>query len=99
MELNCEIEKLEAERDSKIAVFVRKTGRDQIVHNARCWSTDDESVVKDGKIRTFEDWTNGYINKYSIPKFMTKNEFICEFEPELSDIYADLVDEAKEGDE
>lgn len=49
MELNCEIKKLEAERDSEIATFIRKTGRNQIVRSSRSWSTNGESVVSDGK--------------------------------------------------
>lgn len=30
---------------------------------------------------------------------MKQDEFICEFKPELSEIYADLVDKAKEENE
>lgn len=99
MELNCEIKKLEAERDSEIATFIRKTGRNQIVRSSRSWSTNGESVVSDGKIKNFENWAKGYVDKYPDPKFMTQDEFICEFTPELSEIYTDLVAEAKEEDE
>lgn len=97
--LNCKIAELEAERDSEIAKFIRKTGRNEIVRSSRSWSTNGESVTRNGKIKTFEDWANGYVDKNSIPKFMTKDEFICEFNFELSDLYADLVDEAKEENE
>lgn len=99
MELNCEIKKLEAERDSEIATFIRKTGRNQIVRSSRSWSTNGESVVSDGKIKNFENWAKGYVDKYPAPKFMTQDELICEFTPELSEIYTDLVAEAKEEDE
>lgn len=99
MELNCEIEKLEAERDSEIAKFIRKTGRNEIVRSSRSWSTNGKSVTRDGKIKTFEDWAKGYVDNYPAPQFMTQDEFICEFKPELSEIYDNLVDEAKEEDE
>lgn len=98
-DLNCKIAELEAERDSEIAKFIRKTGRNEIVHESRSWSTNGESVVSDGKIKTFENWAKGYVDKYPRPKFMTQDEFICEFEPELSEIYSDLVAETKEEDE
>lgn len=99
MELNCEIKKLKAERDSEIAKFIRKTGRNEIVHRSRSWLTNGESVVDGDKIKTFEVWAKGYVDKYPFPKFMTQNEFICEFEPELSEIYNDLVADAKGDDE
>lgn len=99
MELNCEIKKLEAERDSKIAKFIRETGRKEIVHRSRSWSTNGESVISDGKIKTFEVWAKGYVDKYPFPKFMKQDEFIREFTPELSEIYTDLAAEAKEEDE
>lgn len=99
MELNCEIKKLEAERDSEIAKFIRETGRNEIVRRSRSWSTNGESVVDGDKIKTFENWAKGYVDNYPAPKFMTQDEFIREFHPELSDIYADLVAEAKGEDE
>lgn len=99
MELNCEIKKLEAERDSEIAKFIRETGRKEIVRRSRSWSTNGESVISDGKIKTFENWAKGYVDNYPAPKFMTQEEFIREFHPELSDIYANLVAEAKEENE
>ena len=98
MELNCKIEKLEVERDGEIAKFIRETGRNKIVRDARSWRSYD-LVIQDDKVKTFWDWANGYVDKYSIPEFMTKDEFIREFEPELSDIYADLVADAKGEDE
>lgn len=98
MELNRKIEKLEVERDGEIAKFIRETGRNKIVRDARSWRSDD-LVIQDDKVKTFWDWANGYVDKYSIPEFMTKDEFIREFEPELSDIYADLVADAKGEDE
>lgn len=98
MELNCKIEKLEVERDGEIAKFIRETGRNKIVRDARSWRSDD-LVIQDDKVKTFWDWANGYVDKYSIPEFMTKDEFIREFEPEFSDIYADLVADAKGEDE
>lgn len=97
--LNAKIAELEAERDSEIAKFIRKTGRNEIVRSSRSWSTNGESVTRNGKIKTFEDWAKGYVDNYPSPKFMKQDEFICEFTPELSDIYADLVDEAKEENE
>lgn len=99
MELNCEIKKLEAERDSEIAKFIRETGRNEIVRRSRSWSTNGESVVSGDEIKTFEDWAKGYVDKYPFPKFMKQDEFICEFEPELSEIYNDLVADAKGDDE
>lgn len=99
LELNCKIKELEAERDSELSTLIREKGRAEIFRSARSWSTSDESVTRDGKIKTFEDWANGYVDKHSIPKFMNKDEFICEFQFELSDLYADLVDEAKEENE
>ena len=99
MELNCEIEKLEAERNSELAKFIRKTGRNEIVNRSRSWSTNGESVVDGDKIKTFEDWAKGYVDKYPFPKFMKQDEFIREFTSELSGIYTALVYEAKEGDE
>lgn len=98
-ELNCKIKELEAERDSEIATFIRETGRKQIVRNSRSWSTNGESVVSGDEIKTFENWAKGYVDKYPFPKFMTQNEFICEFEPELSEIYNDLVADTKGDDE
>lgn len=98
-DLNCKIKKLEAERDSELSTLIRRQGRNEIFRQSRSWSTYGESVTRDGKIKTFNDWANGYIDKNSIPKFMTKDEFIREFHFELSDLYADLVDEAKEEDE
>ena len=98
-DLNCKIKELEAERDSEIAKFIRKTGRTEIVRSSRSWSTNGESVTRDGKIKTFGDWANDYVDRYSIPEFMTKDEFIREFLHELSEIYNDLVAEAKEKDE
>ena len=99
MELNCKIKELEAERDSELSTLIRRQGRNEIFRQSRSWSTSGESVTRDGKIKTFVDWANGYVDKNSIPKFMTKDEFIREFHFELSDLYADLVDEAKEEDE
>lgn len=98
-DLNCKIKKLEAERDSKIAKFIRETGRNEIVRRSRSWSTNGESVVDGDKIKTFEVWAKGYVDKYPFPKFMKQDEFIREFTPELSEIYNDLVDEAKEENE
>ena len=98
-ELNCKIEKLEAERDSKMAKFIRKTGRNEIVHRSRSWSTNGESVVSGDEIKTFENWAKGYVNKYPFPKFMKQDEFISEFKPELFEIYDDLVADAKGEDE
>lgn len=99
MELNCKIKELEAERDSELSTLIRRQGRNEIFRQSRSWSTSGESVTRDGKIKTFNDWANGYVDKNSIPKFMTKDEFIREFHFELSDLYADLVDEAKEENE
>lgn len=99
MELNCKIKELEAERDSELSTLIRRQGRNEIFRQSRSWSTSSESVTRDGKIKTFVDWANGYVDKNSIPKFMTKDEFIREFHFELSDLYADLVEEAKEEDE
>lgn len=98
MELNCKIKELEAERDGELAKFIREKGRDSIIRNARSWRSD-ESVTRDDKVKTFGVWANDYVDRYSIPEFMTKNEFICEFEPELSEIYNDLVADAKGEDE
>lgn len=98
MELNCKIKELEAERDGEIAKLIRKTGRNKIVRDARSWRSD-ESITRDDKVKTFGDWANDYVDRYSIPESMTKDEFIREFYPELSDIYADLVAEAKGEDE
>lgn len=98
-ELNCKIKELEAERDSELSTLIRRQGRNEIFRQSRSWSTYGESVTRDSKIKTFEDWANGYVDEHSIPKFMTKDDFIREFHFELSDLYADLVDEAKEEDE
>lgn len=98
-DLNCKIKELEAERDSELSTLIRRQGRNEIFRQSRSWLTSGESVTRDGKIKTFEDWANGYVDKNSIPKFMTKDEFIREFHFELSDRYADLVDEAKEENE
>ena len=98
-DLNCKIKELEAERDSEIAKFIRETGRNEIVSRSRSWSTNSESVVDGDKIKTFEVWAKGYVDKYPFPKFMKQDEFIREFTPELSEIYNDLVYEAKEEDE
>ena len=98
-DLNCKIKELEAERDSEIAKYIRKRGRTETVRSSRSWSTNGESVTRDGKIKTFEDWAKGYVDNYPAPKFMTQEEFIREVHPELSDIYATLVAEAKEEDE
>lgn len=98
-DLNCKIKELEAERDSELSTLIRRQGRNEIFRQSRSWSTYGESVTRDSKIKTFEDWANGYVDEHSIPKFMTKDEFIREFHFELSDLYADLVDEAKEEDE
>lgn len=98
-DLNCKIKELEAERDSEIAKFIRETGRKEIVRRSRSWSTNGESVVDGDKIKTFEVWAKGYVDKYPFPKFMKQDEFIREFTPELSEIYTDLVYEAKEEDE
>lgn len=98
-DLNCKIKELEAERDSELSTLIRRQGRNEIFRQSRSWSTYGESVTRDSKIKTFEDWANGYADEHSIPKFMTKDEFIREFHFELSDLYADLVDEAKEEDE
>ena len=98
-DLNCKIKELEAERDSELSTLIRRQGRNEIFRQSRSWLTSGESVTRDGKIKTFEDWANGYVDKNLIPKFMTKDEFIREFHFELSDRYADLVDEAKEENE
>lgn len=95
-ELNSKIAELEAARDSEIAQFIRDKGRDLIVHHVRSRSSEGESITRDGKVKTFTDWTSDYIDKYSIPHFMTKDEFIFALEPELKSIYIDLVDEARE---
>lgn len=97
--LNAKIAELEAERDSEIAKFIRETGRNEIVSRSRSWSTKSESVVDGYEIKSFDDWAKGYVDKYPFPKFMKQDEFICEFTPELSEIYNDLVYEAKEEDE
>lgn len=97
--LNAKIAELEAERDSEIAKFIRETGRNEIVRRSRSWSTNGESVVDGYEIKSFDDWAKGYVDKYPFPKFMKQDEFICEFTPELSEIYNDLVYEAKEEDE
>lgn len=98
-ELNCKIKELEAERDSEIAKFIRETGRNEIVRRSRSWSTNGESVVSGDEIKTFENWAKGYVDNYPFPDFMKQDEFICEFKPELSEIYDDLVYKAKEEDE
>ena len=98
-DLNCKIKELEAERDSELSTLIRRQGRNEIFRQSRSWSTYGESVTRDSKIKTFEDWANGYVDEHSIPKFMTKDEFIREFHFELSDRYANLVDEAKKEDE
>lgn len=98
LELNSKIKELEAGRDGELAKFIRKKGRDLIINQARSWRSE-ESVTRDGEIKTFGVWANDYVDKYSIPDCMKKDEFIREFEPELSEIYADLVDEAKEENE
>lgn len=97
--LNAKIAELEAERDSEIAKFIRKTGRNEIVRRSRSWSTNGESVVDGDEIKTFDEWAKGYVDRYQFPKFMKQDEFIREFTPELSEIYTDLVAEAKEEDE
>lgn len=97
-DLNCKIKEFEAERDSEIAKFIREKGRDSIIRNARSWRSD-ESVTRDDKVKTFWNWANDYVDRYSIPEFITKDEFIREFHPELSEIYNDLVAEAKEENE
>lgn len=97
-DLNCKIKELEAERDGELAKFIREKGRDSIIRNARSWRSD-ESVTRDDKVKTFWNWANDYVDRYSIPEFMTKDEFIREFHSELSEIYDDLVAEAKEEDE
>lgn len=97
--LNAKIAELEAESDSEIAKFIRETGRNEIVSRSRSWLTNSESVVDGDKIKTFEVWAKGYVDKYPFPKFMKQDEFIREFTPELSEIYTDLVAEAKEEDE
>lgn len=96
--LNAKIAKLEADRDGELAKFIREKGRDSIIRNARSWRSD-ESVTRDNKVKTILDWANDYVDRYSIPEFMTKDEFIREFRPELSEIYNNLVAEAKEEDE
>lgn len=98
LELNSKIKELVVERDGELAKLIRKKGRDLIVSRARSWRSD-ESVTRDDEIKTFGVWANDYVDRYSIPECVTKDEFIREFEPELSDIYADLVDEAKEENE
>lgn len=98
LELNSKIKELVAERDGELAKLIRKKGRDLIISRARSWRSD-ESVTRDDEIKTFGVWANDYVDRYSIPECVTKDEFIREFEPELSDIYADLVDEAKEENE
>lgn len=95
-ELNSKIAELKAARDSEIARFIRDKGRDVIVHQARSWTSKGESITRDGKVKTFADWASDYIDEYSIPRFMSKDEFIFVFEPELKSIYIELVDEAKE---
>lgn len=97
--INAKIAKLEAERDSEIAKFIRETGRNEIVSRSRSWSTNGESVVNGDEIKTFDEWAKDYVDRYPFPKFMKQDEFICEFTPELSEIYNDLVYEAKEEDE
>lgn len=97
-ELNSKIKELVVERDGELAKLIRKKGRDLIISRARSWRSD-ESVTRDDEIKTFGVWANDYVDRYSIPECVTKDEFIREFEPELSDIYADLVDEAKEENE
>lgn len=97
-DLNCKIKELEAERDGELAKFIREKGRDSIIRNARSWRSD-ESVTRDDKVKTFWNLANDYVDRYSIPEFMTKDEFIREFHSELSEIYDDLVAEAKEEDE
>lgn len=96
--LNAKIAKLEADRDGELAKYIREKGRDSIIRNARSWRSD-ESVTRDNKVKTILDWANDYVDRYSIPEFMTKDEFIREFRPELSEIYNNLVAEAKEEDE
>lgn len=98
LELNSKIKELVVERDGELAKLIRKKGRDLIISRARSWRSD-ESVTRDDEIKTFGVWANDYVDRYSIPECVTKDEFIREFEPELSDIYADLVDEAKEENE
>ena len=95
-DLNCKIKELEAERDSELSTLIRRQGRNEIFRQSRSWSTYGESVTRDGKIKTFEDWAKDYVDKYPFPKFMKQDEFIREFMPELSEIYTDLVAEAKE---
>lgn len=95
-DLNYKIAKLLHDRNSELARLIRQKGRDEIVNQARSQSPSDESVIQDGRIKTFADWANGYINEYAIPEFMTEDEFMFIFEPELMSIYIDLIDEAKE---
>ena len=98
MELTAQIHRLKAERDSELSVLVRKNGRAKIIRRAHGYY-GTSVTSSDGKLINFNNWANNNINSAFIPSFMTKDEFISEFQQELMDEYNDLVAEAKEEDE
>lgn len=92
-DLNCKIKELEAERDSELSVLVREKGRAEITCRAHGYYY--ASVTSDdGKLIDFNNWANNHIDSDYIPSFMSKEEFISEFQQELMDEYNDLVAEA-----
>ena len=98
MELTAQIHRLKAERDSELSVLIREKGRAEIIRRAHgYYSTSVTS--SNGKLIDFNNWTNNHISSAYIPSFMSKDEFISEFQQELMDDYNDLVAEAKEEDE
>lgn len=98
MELTAQINRFKAERDSELSVLIREKGRAEILRHAHSFY-GTPVTDSDGKLINFNDWANDYIDSSFIPSFMSKGEFISEFQQELMDEYNELVVDAKEEDE
>ena len=98
MELTARICRLKAERDSELSVLIREKGRAEIIRRAHGYY-GTPVTSSNGKLIDFNNWANNHISSAYIPSFMSKDEFISEFQQELMDEYNDLVAEAKEEDE
>lgn len=98
MELTAQIHRLKAERDSELSVLIREKGRAEIIRRAHGYYSTSVTG-SNGKLIDFNNWANNHISSAYIPSFMSKDEFISEFQQELMDKYNDRVAEAKEEDE
>lgn len=80
-------------RDSKFAAEVRRRGRDSLLGYVTSY---DFNVCRNNRVLDFDEWLDKTGKECWLNGLMTKDEFIEEFNQELSHEYEERVDEYEE---